>query len=159
MAFEARRLEAVEEVFGIAAATRLMAEVVAPWVQDLGILVEAIESGRPAGAPPDWQPGAVRALAWIGSLSYSLYLLHQNLGVALIQKATAAGLSDLAAILAVSVLMIGLAHASFRFIEKPGARWVMTMHDRWREHGWRGVLRPPATAAPEPEPPRATPAP
>lgn len=62
MAFEARRLEAVEEVFGIAAATRLMAEVVAPWVQDLGILVEAIESGRPAGAPPDWQPGAVLRL-------------------------------------------------------------------------------------------------
>ncbi len=56
---EALRLEAVESVFGIQAAGRLMLEVVAPWVQDLGLLVESIEAGRPAGAPPDWQPGAV----------------------------------------------------------------------------------------------------
>jgi uncharacterized protein (TIGR00369 family) len=59
MALEARRLEAVESVFGIQAAGRLMTEVMAPWVQDLGLLVEAIESGRPAGAAPDWQPGAI----------------------------------------------------------------------------------------------------
>jgi acyl-coenzyme A thioesterase PaaI-like protein len=64
MAMEARRLEAVESVFGIEAATRLMAEVVAPWVQDLGVLVEAVESGRPAGAPADWQPGAVLRLSF-----------------------------------------------------------------------------------------------
>jgi acyl-coenzyme A thioesterase PaaI-like protein len=56
---EARRLETVASVFGIEAAGHLMTEVVAPWVQDLGILIEAIESGRPAGAPSDWQPGAV----------------------------------------------------------------------------------------------------
>jgi acyl-coenzyme A thioesterase PaaI-like protein len=56
---EARRLETVESVFGIQAAGRLMTEVVAPWVQELGLLIEAIESGRPAGAPQDWQPGAI----------------------------------------------------------------------------------------------------
>ena len=55
---EARRLEPVESVFGIAAAGRLMIKVMAPWVQDLGILIESIETGRPAGAPEDWQPGA-----------------------------------------------------------------------------------------------------
>jgi hypothetical protein len=63
MAVEARRLEAVESVFGIQAASHLLTEVVAPWVQDLGLLVEAIESGWPAGAPQDWQPGAVLRLA------------------------------------------------------------------------------------------------
>ena len=62
MALEARRLEPVESVFGIQAAGRLLVESVAPWVQDLGLLVEAIEAGRPAGAPPDWQPGAVLRL-------------------------------------------------------------------------------------------------
>ena len=56
---EARRLEAVETVFGIEAAGRLVLEGLSPWTQDLGLLVEAIESGRPAGAPQDWQPGAV----------------------------------------------------------------------------------------------------
>ena len=56
---EALRLKLVESVFGIQAAGRLMLEVVAPWVQELGLLVEGIEAGRPAGAPDDWLPGAV----------------------------------------------------------------------------------------------------
>ena len=62
MALEARRLEPVESVFGIQAAGRLLLDAAAPWVQDLGLLVEAVEAGRPAGAPPDWQPGAVLRL-------------------------------------------------------------------------------------------------
>jgi uncharacterized protein (TIGR00369 family) len=59
MAVGARRLAAVESVFGIQAAGRLMTEILAPWVQDLGLLVESIECGRPAGASADWMPGAV----------------------------------------------------------------------------------------------------
>lgn len=59
MALGARRLDSVESVFGIQAAGRLMTEIFAPWVQDLGLLVERIEAGRPAGASDDWQPGAV----------------------------------------------------------------------------------------------------
>jgi acyl-coenzyme A thioesterase PaaI-like protein len=68
MALEARRLESVDSVFGIQAAGRLMTEEIAPWVQDLGLLVEAIEAGRPAGAPPDWQPGAVLRLPFASKL-------------------------------------------------------------------------------------------
>ena len=45
--------------FDIEEARRVLGDVFAPWVQDLGILVEAVESGRPPGAPADWQPGAV----------------------------------------------------------------------------------------------------
>ena len=71
MAAEARRLAAVESVFGIQAAGRLMTEVVAPWVQDLGLLIEAIESGRPAGAPADWQPGAVLRLPFNNKLCHT----------------------------------------------------------------------------------------
>ncbi len=68
MALEARRLEPVESVFGIQAASRLLVESFAPWVQDLGVLVEAIEAGRPAGAPPDWQPGAVLRMPFAAKL-------------------------------------------------------------------------------------------
>ena len=68
MAMEARRLEAVESIFGIQAAGHLLTEVIAPWVQDLGMLIEAIESGRPAGAPQDWQPGAVLRLPFSAKL-------------------------------------------------------------------------------------------
>jgi acyl-coenzyme A thioesterase PaaI-like protein len=66
---EARRLESVaiepvgfpgaERGFGLEAASRLLSDLLPPWVQDLDPLVEAIESGRPAGAPADWLPGAV----------------------------------------------------------------------------------------------------
>jgi uncharacterized protein (TIGR00369 family) len=59
---EARRLEIVEPLFGLDAAGRLVTEIFAPWVQDLGLLVEAVEAGRPPGAPQDWQPGAVLRL-------------------------------------------------------------------------------------------------
>jgi uncharacterized protein (TIGR00369 family) len=59
---EARRLDLVEPLFGLQAAGRLLADVFAPWVQDLGLLIEAVEAGRPPGAPADWQPGAVLRL-------------------------------------------------------------------------------------------------
>jgi len=59
---EARRLEIAEPIFGLQAAGRLVTEALAPWVQDLGLLVEAVESARPPGAPADWQPGAVLRL-------------------------------------------------------------------------------------------------
>lgn len=59
---EARRLGLIASRFGLEAAGRLLTDAFAPWVQDLGLLVEIVESGRPSGAPPDWQPGAVLRL-------------------------------------------------------------------------------------------------
>src|SRR5271154_4731426 len=56
---EVHRLQAAQPPFGLLAAGRLMTEVFAPWVQDLALLVESVEAVRPAGAQPDWQPGAV----------------------------------------------------------------------------------------------------
>ena len=66
MALLARRRDNdnVESFFGIKAAGRMMLEAVPPWVQDLGLLIESVESGRPAGAPTDWQPGAVVRLPY-----------------------------------------------------------------------------------------------
>jgi uncharacterized protein (TIGR00369 family) len=57
-----RRIETAETIFGLDEATRLMTEVIAPWAQDLGLLVVSVEATRPAGAPLDWQPGAVLRL-------------------------------------------------------------------------------------------------
>jgi uncharacterized protein (TIGR00369 family) len=56
---EVHRLLAPEPAFGLQAAGRLMIKVFPPWVQDLALLVESVESVRPAGALPDWQPGAI----------------------------------------------------------------------------------------------------
>ena len=53
MASEARRLEVVENVFGIEAAGRLLAEALAPWVQELGNRSNpgGLRARRPTGSP------------------------------------------------------------------------------------------------------------
>ena len=56
MAAPAARLKSAETIFGLQAAGWIMTDIVASWVQDLGLLVESVEAGRPPGAPADWQP-------------------------------------------------------------------------------------------------------
>jgi uncharacterized protein (TIGR00369 family) len=50
--------------FDIAEARRVLGEVFAPWVQDLGLSIAGIESAPPPGAAADWQPGAVLRMAF-----------------------------------------------------------------------------------------------
>ncbi len=45
--------------FDIEEARRTLADVFAPWVQDLGLSLSGIEYAPPPGAAPDWQPGAL----------------------------------------------------------------------------------------------------
>src|SRR5690349_21545057 len=61
---EVLRLPAPQISFSLQTAGRLMTEVFPPWVQDLALLVESVETVRPPGAPPDWQPGATVRLPY-----------------------------------------------------------------------------------------------
>jgi uncharacterized protein (TIGR00369 family) len=45
--------------FDIGEARRVLGDVFAPWVQDLGLSIERIEYAPPPGATTDWQPGAI----------------------------------------------------------------------------------------------------
>ena len=45
--------------FDIAEARRVLGDVFAPWVQDLGLSIESIACVPPSGAAADWQPGAI----------------------------------------------------------------------------------------------------
>ncbi len=54
--------EPIHSIFGLRAASRLMLDVIPPWTQELGLLIESIEAVRPYGAGADWQPGAVLRL-------------------------------------------------------------------------------------------------
>jgi uncharacterized protein (TIGR00369 family) len=45
-------------------ARRILREVFAPWVQDLGLSVVSIECDPPANASADWQPGAILRMAF-----------------------------------------------------------------------------------------------
>jgi hypothetical protein len=66
----ARQIEPGEPTFGMEAAGRLMTEVVATWVLDLGLLVERIESMRPSNGTDEWYPGAVVRLPFSAKLCH-----------------------------------------------------------------------------------------
>ena len=50
--------------FDIEEAGRVLVNVFAPWVQELGLSTERIECDAPSGAPADWQPGAILRMAF-----------------------------------------------------------------------------------------------
>jgi len=52
------------EQVDIEEARRVLGDVFAPWVQDLGLSVEHVECAAPPGAAADWQPGAILRMAF-----------------------------------------------------------------------------------------------
>jgi uncharacterized protein (TIGR00369 family) len=50
--------------FDIEEAKRVLVNVLAPWVQDLGLSIDGVECDAPPGAAADWQPGAVLRMAF-----------------------------------------------------------------------------------------------
>ncbi|HVR89462.1 MAG TPA: PaaI family thioesterase, partial [Novosphingobium sp.] len=48
--------------FGIEEARRVLADVFAPWVQDLNLSIEGIDYDPPPNPGADWQPGAILRL-------------------------------------------------------------------------------------------------
>ncbi len=50
--------------FGLEDARRMLGDMFAPWVLDLGLSVESIETAPPSGAAGDWQPGATLRMAF-----------------------------------------------------------------------------------------------
>jgi uncharacterized protein (TIGR00369 family) len=52
------------EGFDLDQARRVLANVFAPWVQELGLSVSGIECDPPPGAAADWQPGAILRMAF-----------------------------------------------------------------------------------------------
>jgi peptidoglycan/LPS O-acetylase OafA/YrhL len=67
-------------------------------------------------------------LAWLGRISYSLYLLHQNLGVALIGALKRAQAPDWLAITLTFGVFVALATLMFYLVERPGKNLVMNMY-------------------------------
>ena len=57
-------------IFGLRAASRLMLDVVPPWTQELGLLIEAIEAARPHGAAAEWNPGAVLRMPYSRKITF-----------------------------------------------------------------------------------------
>jgi uncharacterized protein (TIGR00369 family) len=68
-AFMRSQPEAAE--FDIEEARRVLGDVIAPWVQDLGLSIDSIECAPPPGAATDWQPGAILRMAFSDRLCRS----------------------------------------------------------------------------------------
>ena len=73
-----------------------------------------------------YRPALLRSqyLLFLGSISYALYLLHQNIGYALIRQFQLNGLRSILAIPLALVIIIAAASALTFLVEKPCYRWV-----------------------------------
>lgn len=68
-------------------------------------------------------------LVWLGTISYPLYLLHENISWSLMLKMHALGWpADAIAILAL-IGALALAHGVTKWVEQPAMRWI---RQRWR---------------------------
>jgi len=71
-----------------------------------------------------------RTLAWLGAISYPLYLIHENIGWAVQLRVLALGGSTDLSVLVALTLSLLLATAMTRWAEQPAMRWIRR---RYRE--------------------------
>jgi peptidoglycan/LPS O-acetylase OafA/YrhL len=69
-------------------------------------------------------------MVWLGTISYTLYLLHENIGWAVQLRLRDAGVDRNLAILMVVVLSLALATALTRWVEQPAMAWI---RQHWRK--------------------------
>lgn len=63
-------------------------------------------------------------LVWLGDISYTLYLLHENIGWAILLRFKAAGLGANLAIPLVIAISLCAAGLLTRYLERPAMRWI-----------------------------------
>ena len=73
---------------------------------------------------------ATRPMVLLGQASYSLYLIHQHIGVAIMRVFIAHGVPYLVILPITVVLIIGSAIALFHFWEEPAKRWMLVHSKR-----------------------------
>ena len=82
-------------------------------------------------------------LVWLGAISYTLYLLHENIGWALIRRAEQANVeAHLAIALALGVSLL-LATALTRWVEQPAMRWIRQTYKARQQASRSGIAAPP----------------
>lgn len=91
-------------------------------------------------------------LSAIGRISYSLYLIHQNLGVIIIASLTAIGFADIVAFLVATGVCIAVSALMFRFVEQSCQRAIMAGYRGLAALRARADLPSPIPALPAREP-------
>ncbi len=73
----------------------------------------------------------VRPLLWLGSISYTLYLLHQNIGYVIIREVYAMGGNGWVAIGVALVMVLMMAECLSRLVERPAAASLRSLKKRF----------------------------
>jgi len=73
----------------------------------------------------------IRPLLFLGTISYPLYLIHQNIGYIVIRNMEARGVEATASVFLALGVSIGLASALTFAVEKPALRWIRR---KWKHH-------------------------
>lgn len=71
-----------------------------------------------------------RYLVFLGTLSYALYLIHQNIGYVIIRKGYAIGLHPMLSIGIAMLIVLFLSWTLHRFVELPGLRLIKNTYIR-----------------------------
>lgn len=89
----------------------------------------------------------VRPLIWVGQISYSLYLVHQHIGFTIMLRTDAAGWPPAVGYALAIAAAIVLGFAVNRYVERPCARHLSALWQRWKAHrAQRGLMPAPAAS-------------
>ncbi|XVJ68841.1 MAG: acyltransferase [Rhizobacter sp.] len=105
----------------MACAIGLLSIVHTPWIGVLALVFTAVLWGAASGHLP-WLGN--RVLLGLGIISYTLYLVHENIGWAVMRPLQAAGWSSLASIFVALVLSLFLATVLTLLVERPAMAWI-----------------------------------
>jgi peptidoglycan/LPS O-acetylase OafA/YrhL len=95
----------------------------APWPRHLAVVLMVAAFLLFIARKVNWL--AVRPLLFLGTISYSLYLIHQNFGVILIARLTRMGAPDMLAAAAAALTCIAIASLLTRWVEVPAKRALL----------------------------------
>ena len=83
-----------------------------------------------------------RPLLWLGTISYPLYLLHENIGRTVIHSIESRGFGEVVAVpIAVGIALL-LATAVNRLVEVPALEWIRARYRRFSESQKPAVAQP-----------------
>ena len=113
--------------WALAAAAILVIGLVEDWgLAALAVAFYAVLSGAARGR---WTWLEHPVLLWLGAISYTLYLLHENIGWAVLRRLEGWGVEVHLAIALTMAVSMALAHGLTTLVEQPGMRWI---RDRYR---------------------------
>ena len=75
---------------------------------------------------------AQKPLLFLGTISYSLYLVHQNIGYITIRYLDQLGVSSWPRFIIPTAVTVGIATAMTFFVEKPAMKLIRTKYKEWR---------------------------